>query len=206
MPQVTASSEICGYFLLQNGKNVPLESTNSVSYHVYDTTIAATSGSTMIAKIFIPGRDVYPDGFVICAVVRGGPMFPFGYLMHVNRIVSAPNPETSPLRYARLSATGRVLSQPRRVLSGEISFDLQTVTSINGNEWNWTFRCVWIFLRDSVITENAYQRCVVPIPKLLFVPVVNSWITVFGFIHHFLADCDIRRLELDVLDMIDYEN
>ena len=135
MPQVTASTEICGYFALRNGSNVPLESTNSVTYHVYDTTIVATSGSTMMAKLFIPGSDIYPNGSVICAVVKGGPMYPFGYLMHANRIVPIPGPEISPFRYARLNTTGRVASRPRRLLTGDISFDLKTVTNINDNEW-----------------------------------------------------------------------
>ena len=47
---------------------------------IYDTTIKASHGSPMSAKIVIAGLDTFPDGHIVFAIAKGGPMYPFGYL------------------------------------------------------------------------------------------------------------------------------
>lgn len=144
MPYPQPTCIFCGYFRLFNGRKLQIRPSQELSsIVVYDTSVTATSGSTMRARLFIANQVKFSDGSIICAITKGGPMPPHGYLLHVYRIV--PDNYTPPLyrnapQYSRLTATGKVISNINKTSSGDLSFDLETVTDINGNLCNWVFR------------------------------------------------------------------
>ena len=143
MPYPTPICIICGHFTLHDGKALAIPGSSELNVVVYNTTVTATSGSTMRARLFTRDYKKLPDGSTICAITKGGPMPPYGYLLHVSEIIptnAIPPIYQSLPQFNRLSATGKVISRIKRISSSALSFDLATVTDINGNLCNWVFR------------------------------------------------------------------
>ena len=124
---------ICGSFALYNGSILlSTESSQFSSVIVYDTTIKASTGPPMLAKIYISGRTTYPNGSIICAVAKGGPVRPHGYLLEVSNIISLlSNPPLyrDIIRRSRISATGAVVSVAR-VRDEDVYFELEVVSPV----------------------------------------------------------------------------
>ena len=144
MSSIVLSCVLCGCFTLQNG-TISL-STQSLQFSeaiIYDTVIKADTGPPAHAKIFITGHQMFPDGSTICAIAKGGPIHPFGYVMHVASIISLDS--NPPLyrdlsRRSRVNVTGKIVTPVARLCSNEMCFILETVAHINNNAWNWLMR------------------------------------------------------------------
>ena len=89
MSQNITSCAICGHFVLYNATP-----TSTYEYEepalIYDTIIKTSSGTYGLAKLIIPVTEAtqYPDASIICVIARGGPMYPFGYLLQTTCILT----------------------------------------------------------------------------------------------------------------------
>ena len=95
----------------------------------------------MSAKIVITGLDTFPDGHIVFAIAKGGPMYPFGYLLQVSSFISvATNPPLYRdfLRRCRISATGVIISEVSRMDDETVVFELETLTRLVDSTWCWT--------------------------------------------------------------------
>lgn len=208
MPAEGPFCVICGFLTIYRGRVLPQrqlhETANTV---VYETTITATSGSTMSAKLLIVGRELYPDGVSICVIAGGGPLQPYGYLLHVLRFI--PHDVqllayTDSLRFSRLSTSGKVVSQASRNYNSDVLFDLEVTSNIQGNFWTWTIRYEHLNMSnlESMLSRSfLHTRCVIRQSRLVFVPAIGIRINVFGLVNSFLSECDHRKLDLDILTM-----
>lgn len=204
MPQSSpvSSCTICGSFTLNNATIIlPTQSFEFSDVVVYDTMIKASYGPPMTAKLFISGRQTYPEGSVICAVVKGGPVYPRGYLLHVSSFLSPmPNPPLyrDLLRRSRINATGTIISTSR-IGDEDIYFDIEMTNQISSSPSSWTLRHAPIFFRSVAIDiPSMVHRCIVPLSIITFTPALNEHVNVLGLIHCFVADYGRRRMEVDV--------
>ena len=102
----------------------------------------------MDARILVVGRELFPNGSSINVVARGGPIQPFGYLLHVLDFIPLNNPDfhvQSISRFSKLSTTGKIVSHATRTYNGDMLFDLETTSNIYGNFWSWTIRYVLLY-------------------------------------------------------------
>ena len=147
MSRLSTFCTICGYITVYNCRDLPIfQSLNLRNVKIYDTAITAASGSIMNAKLFVIGYEEFPNGTSLCVVARGGPVQHFGYLMQALRFLCLNSEQSlyrNIFRYCRLSTTGRVISTPTRTYDGDVAFELETVSNVNGNLWNWTLRCAY---------------------------------------------------------------
>ena len=146
MSQSLFSCVICGCFTLRNGTiSVSALSLEYSDVVIYDTEIRANSGPPMNAKLYISGCHTFPDGSVICAIAKGGPVHPFGFMMHVSSIISL---RTNPplyrdvLRRSRVSVIGGIVSEPTTVGNEVMYFDVETLAHFCGTTWHWIMKYV----------------------------------------------------------------
>ena len=138
------SCVICGCFELRNGSiSLSTQSFQFSDVVVYDTVITANLGPPMKTKLFVTGRQLFPDGTIICAIAKGGPLHPLGYLMHASSIISIQS--NAPLyrdlmQRSRINATGKIISPVTRIGRDNISFNLETMAHLNDSTWLWTMR------------------------------------------------------------------
>lgn len=140
------SCTICGHFVLYNGTATSAHEYEDQAF-VYDTVMMTPSGAHGRAKLIISltNAHLYADATMICVIARGGPMYPFGYLLYTTCILTLiPN---TPLyrdvyNHCRVSTLCKVLDIITVYEYDHAHLTVETVTSIFGCEWYWTMRYV----------------------------------------------------------------
>ena len=149
MTEQTTSFTMCRHFVLYNA--VPANTfdydTSISPATIYDSVIKSSTGTPAHAKLIIPQShaDDFPDETMICAIARGGPMYPFGYLLHVTRILTLAS--NTPLywdvfSHCRITTLCKILDYSSNTECNRAHFTLQTVTNIYGSQWFWTLKYV----------------------------------------------------------------
>ena len=145
MSLTSTSCALCGHFQLYNAVAAfTFDSEEPAT--IYDTFIKC-SGLPAHAKLIIAHSDAddYPDGTIICAIARIGPMYPFGYILQTTRILTFTS--NTPVywdvfSHSRIITVCKIVDGIISTNTNRIYLTVETVTNISGCEWYWNMRCV----------------------------------------------------------------